>query len=160
MNGLSIGGLRGAATRLGVTVEEYTAKRFAGLKWCTHCSEWHPIAAFSVERARPDGLSSKCRTAQARVRQERRRAQPARERKPTNTVESAARVAAARIGVPLAEYRTRRAAGYKWCYACRAWHTLTEFHADKSRVDGLANKCREAMRRGYKRRVIAEARGN
>lgn len=31
------------------------------------------------------------------------------------------RRAAGRVGVPLAEYRARRAAGERWCPRCKAW---------------------------------------
>jgi hypothetical protein len=50
--------------------------------------------------------------------------------------------AAARIGVSLTEYDSRRATGQKWCTGCKAWQPTTDFARDKSRTDGLAARCR------------------
>ena len=52
-----------AARRIGVSVEEYAAKRKAGLKWCAGCREWHPGTReyFGQKSKRPgDGLRTHC----------------------------------------------------------------------------------------------------
>jgi hypothetical protein len=51
------------------------------------------------------------------------------------------KTAAARLGVTLAEYDQRRAAGEKWCTGCKQWHRRTLFTVDRSRSDGLAKWC-------------------
>lgn len=53
----------------------------------------------------------------------------------------ARKVAAARIGVPLAEYDARVMRGEKWCMACKRWHLRKAFGRDASRGDGLAARC-------------------
>ncbi len=60
------------------------------------------------------------------------------------TPEGAAKIAARRIGVEVAEYLARREAGEKWCFGCRDWHSVTAFSVDRSRSDGLNGQCREA----------------
>ena len=47
-----------AAKRIGLTVEQYRARLAAGEKWCRVCREWHPVAAFGIDRSRgePDGV--------------------------------------------------------------------------------------------------------
>lgn len=52
------------------------------------------------------------------------------------------KAAAARLGVPLAEYDRRRASGEKWCTGCKQWHRRTSFTIDRSRGDGVAKWCR------------------
>lgn len=50
--------------------------------------------------------------------------------------------AANRIGVTVAEYNQRVAAGLKWCTGCKEWHSRSAFSQDKSRTDGLASRCK------------------
>lgn len=49
--------------------------------------------------------------------------------------------AASRIGISVAEYDLRVAAGQKWCIGCRRWHPKRAFGPDRSRNDGLAARC-------------------
>ncbi|MFD3516289.1 HNH endonuclease [Streptomyces sp. NPDC058657] len=49
--------------------------------------------------------------------------------------------AATRIGVSLAEYDTKLAAGLKWCTGCKEWHTRQAFAKDRTRWDGLKAAC-------------------
>ncbi|HUR74416.1 MAG TPA: hypothetical protein VMZ00_09070 [Sporichthya sp.] len=49
--------------------------------------------------------------------------------------------AATRLGITLAEYDRRVAAGEKWCGGCRNWHPRASFSTDRSRGDGLAKWC-------------------
>lgn len=55
-----------------------------------------------------------------------------------------AKQAAARLGVALAEYLERRAAGQKWCVAHKAWHHCDAFGRDHTRSDGKNPRCRKA----------------
>jgi 5-methylcytosine-specific restriction endonuclease McrA len=64
------------------------------------------------------------------------------------TPEGAEKVAAARCGLGVEEYRARRAAGFKHCTKCKGWKPLAAFNADRSRYDGLAGKCRRCNSRG------------
>jgi hypothetical protein len=52
---------RQAAARLGITAEEYAARRASGEKWCVYCSGWHPVGSFQRDKSRSDGLSNRCR---------------------------------------------------------------------------------------------------
>ncbi len=61
------------------------------------------------------------------------------------------KLAAARIGVSLADYQTMVDAGDKWCTGCKAWHSRSAFNADKSRSDGLAAACPSARKTSYQR---------
>jgi 5-methylcytosine-specific restriction endonuclease McrA len=79
-----------------------------------------------------------------------------------------AKIAAARIGISLAEYIGRIASGEKWCTRCKAWHPRSRFGIDRSRGDGLAAKClslrvvltpserRERVNAGYRRYYAGE----
>ncbi|WP_406263515.1 hypothetical protein [Streptomyces chartreusis] len=58
--GSAAGALKAAATRIGITVDEYQAHIAAGRKWCTGCKTWHPITAFRRDPSRTDGLSARC----------------------------------------------------------------------------------------------------
>lgn len=75
----------------------------------------------------------------------------------------AAKTAAKRIGVPLAEYQQRLAEGLKYCWPCRTWHSRTDFATDASRGDGLKASCRAAnslrARAAYKPRPSPGRRG-
>lgn len=57
--------------------------------------------------------------------------------------------AATRIGVSLADYDRRRAAGEKWCTGCKRWQPVAEFGSDSSRADGLAKWCRQFTNQRY-----------
>lgn len=61
MAGTAEGVLRTAAARVGVSAEEYAARRGAGEKWCHGCRAWHSLAVFSLDRSRGDGRKATCR---------------------------------------------------------------------------------------------------
>ena len=63
----------------------------------------------------------------------------------------AAKVAAHRIGIDVAEYEARVAAGLKWCSRCKEWHLREAFGIDRSRGDGLAAACRDSLEAGGRR---------
>src|SRR5690349_2233837 len=53
------GAIKVAAARLGLSLDEYTAKIADGLKWCITCNDWHPVGAFGRDDSRGDGLASR-----------------------------------------------------------------------------------------------------
>lgn len=58
--GSAIGAEKVAANRIGISLEAYRDKLFAGLKWCHACKEWHTRDCFGRDAARGDGLAAKC----------------------------------------------------------------------------------------------------
>ena len=71
------GALKIAASKIGVTLEDYRAKLAAGLKWCTGCKTWHNAEAFGVDLSRGDQRSAKCLSF-GRVKQRAIRTPPAK----------------------------------------------------------------------------------
>lgn len=59
-----------SAKRLGISVDEYKARRDAGEKWCLGCRKWHDTSEFGMDRTTSDGLNAVCRE----LRNQRRRA--------------------------------------------------------------------------------------
>ena len=57
------------------------------------------------------------------------------------------KIAAARLGLSLEDYRSKRAAGFKWCTGCKDWVVITEFTRDSSRGDGLGAGCWNCQRK-------------
>lgn len=49
-----------AAARIGCTLEEYSAKREAGLRWCYACRLWKSSHRFGPDKTRPDGIDGTC----------------------------------------------------------------------------------------------------
>jgi hypothetical protein len=72
------------ANRIGVSVNEYRARREAGERWCWACRDWHPAAAFGwrsdalgrqfwrVMSSCVDGNRAASRAGMARLRARRR----------------------------------------------------------------------------------------
>lgn len=58
--GSKLGVLKVAASRLGVTFEEYQSKLKDGLKWCFSCGQWKPRVFFGLNCLKGDGLSPQC----------------------------------------------------------------------------------------------------
>jgi hypothetical protein len=52
-----------AAKRVGVSFDEYTRREAAGLKYCTACKDWHPLADFGVDASRHGGYAAACKKA-------------------------------------------------------------------------------------------------
>jgi hypothetical protein len=73
---------------------------------------------------------------------------------------------ASRIGLPLAEYRAKVAAGLKRCQRCKHWKKRdAHFGKDVSSWDGLQHRCRfcqsrQAVESGRRAREAARARAN
>lgn len=74
------------------------------------------------------------------------------------TREGAEKVAAAKCGVPVDEYRRRVAAGEKHCHACRRWKPIGSFGADSTRYDGLAAICTVCRSAKAKAKRVPKAR--
>lgn len=62
--GSTLGAMKSAATKIGVTAEEYLRRRDAGERWCWACREWHPLAAFGSNASTSDGMQKHCRESQ------------------------------------------------------------------------------------------------
>lgn len=56
----SAGAIKIAAKFAGITVDEYSARKTAGLKKCTKCKEWKAVADFDTDRSRHDLLTAAC----------------------------------------------------------------------------------------------------
>lgn len=54
-----------AATRLGISLAEYNARKVDGQKWCTKCQCWHMREAFARDSSRGDRYRSSCRDGEA-----------------------------------------------------------------------------------------------
>ena len=78
MSGTSVGGLRGAAVRIGEAALVYAQRIVDGDKWCWLDRAWHPRATFGQDLHRSDGLNANCR--QARNRRAQRRYAARKER--------------------------------------------------------------------------------
>lgn len=63
------------------------------------------------------------------------------------TYDGAMRTAAKRIGLTLEEYRFRRAAGLKYCWACKLWLPESDYGTDMCRSDFLTPTCRGCKNR-------------
>src|SRR6185369_2731812 len=65
------------------------------------------------------------------------------------TIEGALKIAAKKTNTPLPEYLAKRAAGEKWCYLCRDWHSVSSFGKNKRKADGLDAACRNSRKTQY-----------
>lgn len=52
---------KSAAKKTGLTVEEWRARRAAGLRHCFRCRAWHPIEMFSIDKSRAQGRTASCK---------------------------------------------------------------------------------------------------
>lgn len=59
------------------------------------------------------------------------------------------KAAATRIGVDVAEYIRREAAGELWCSGCECWHIRDAFPIDRGTSRGFKSACLETERRRY-----------
>ena len=57
------------------------------------------------------------------------------------TPEGAIKALANKAGIPLSMFLDNLSRGLKWCYQCKAFHSLSEFGKDSSRYDGLTPRC-------------------
>lgn len=65
------GARKGAARRMGISVEEYEAHLLAGRKHCTICKAWHQLEAFGADASRSDGLAASCMESIAKAQRDR-----------------------------------------------------------------------------------------
>jgi hypothetical protein len=61
------GAIKAAAARIGISVNDYLANLAASRKWCTACRSWIDRKDFHGDKARRDGLSTRCRNCSRRV---------------------------------------------------------------------------------------------
>lgn len=59
--GSRLGALKGAATHVGMSLEDYLARIDRGELWCTRCKGWHATQEFGSDAHRPCGKASSCR---------------------------------------------------------------------------------------------------
>ena len=59
--GSTEGALRGAAKKTGCTLDEWKARRAAGLLWCWSCKSWKRVDDFVSDGSRSTGRASRCR---------------------------------------------------------------------------------------------------
>jgi hypothetical protein len=83
-----------AASRLGLTLDEYLEKVDQGLKWCTSCKKWLHISSFTIDKSRGDGRTAACRNC----------------RNPRKTQ-----------GPGRAERAAQHIIGLAWCRSCQDW---------------------------------------
>jgi hypothetical protein len=91
--GSAEGVLKGAAARIGITVEEYKALRAQGFKWCMACTGWRLVDDFATDRSRGDGRKSTC------------------SRHYVRTISGPTKL----------ERRQQALLGQRWCRGCAAW---------------------------------------
>ena len=64
------GAIRCAAKRLGLSADDYVARRAAGLKYCWSCRKWISDQRFGLDAVRSDGLAGRCRECKNRRERE------------------------------------------------------------------------------------------
>lgn len=104
--GSKLGVMKSAAKRIGLSLEDYTAKLAAGLKWCTCCKFWKPLADFGKDITRGTAKASHC---------------------------VACRRTGLKMIPGRFVRRKMRAAGLAWCSMCRAWNLVSLIHAGRCR---------------------------
>src|SRR3954454_6352124 len=92
------------------------------MKYCSDCGEPRPIAEFTRDKRRKDGLAFYCaRHARQRVVQSKRR----------------------RLGAPKHRFRTEEVPdGYKWCPDCDSIKVIDEFPRTRSSPTGRHSYCK------------------
>ncbi|NOR03661.1 HNH endonuclease [Mycolicibacterium fortuitum] len=131
--GSKAGAMKTAATRLGISVEDYAARTDAGQKWCRSCREWHAREDFNADRSRGDGLAAQCRASF-------RRTAP---------------------GPTKPERRVARAQGEAWCSKCEDWLSASDVRGGLCRTH-RNEAWREQYRANpapYRGRAAARRRG-
>lgn len=63
--GSALGVAKAAATRVGLTLDEYQQKVAAGDRYCFRCKAWHPVTEFGSDASRADGLDRSCRSSKS-----------------------------------------------------------------------------------------------
>lgn len=137
---------RFGAQRLGISVEEYTAHRRAGERWCSGHKAWEQEALFGRRSNARDGLNSLCRLAN----NEMRAATWTGNRRGELT---AYRQGATKLGISLEEYVGHVQLGERWCSGHRVWEDVELFGPHARRRDGLNSECREWSREKARRNM-------
>jgi len=59
--GRRLGALKSAATKTGLSLQDWAARRDAGRRWCWECRTWKLEAVFTVDNTRWDRRASRCK---------------------------------------------------------------------------------------------------
>ena len=115
------GAEKSAATKTGVTVQEWRRRRTAGERWCYCCRRWLPRGRFNRDASRSGGHASNCRSC------------------------SSHKATASRYGISVAEARRLRAGGT--CEICGRTQKLEVDHDHQTgAVRGLlCSRCNGAL---------------
>ena len=54
-------GLKAAATRIGLSYDEYARRIGMGLRWCSACKTWHCESEFGKSKSQPYGVAGYCK---------------------------------------------------------------------------------------------------
>jgi hypothetical protein len=104
--GSKVGTMKVAATRIGISYEEYVALVGSGLKRCSKCKTWRPLDDFNKDASRGSGYNASCRACRS-----------------TRTTP----------GPTIYERRKQREKGVNWCSGCLAWLPVAEVKQGKCR---------------------------
>jgi hypothetical protein len=52
---------KSAATKTGLSLEEWRSRRQSGQRHCFRCRTWHPLDSFSVDKSRAQGRTASCK---------------------------------------------------------------------------------------------------
>lgn len=63
--GSTEGAMKVAATRVGLSLEEYRENQARGLRWCCRCKQWHERSAFGLDAKSTDGVARSCLASRA-----------------------------------------------------------------------------------------------
>jgi hypothetical protein len=122
--GSKLGVMKVAAKRLGLSLEEYSAKFVVGLKWCIRCKSWKSIGEFGTDQSRGSGKASRC---------------------------AACRRSGISPGPGKFERRRMRGVGLAWCKTCQAWKPMSLVHAGLCRpCTNVASRARYATDLHYR----------
>jgi 5-methylcytosine-specific restriction endonuclease McrA len=100
--GSKMGTLKVAASKLGLTLDEYLSRIESGMKWCTRCKSWKHVSEFRADRSRGDGRASTC---------------------------SSCSYVRKTYGPGKRERVSKAADGLSWCRECHDWLSSSEVHA-------------------------------
>jgi len=104
-------------------------------KRCRLCGMWKPESDFHKDRARTDGLKSRCKPCDTKCQRELRRKKNKFTREYLRFEE---------------RHRTFRGVRQKLCGGCKRWKNETQFYRSRGARDGLGARCKECEGRKNK----------
>lgn len=72
--GSALGAMKVAASRRGMTLDQYKLTLASGQKWCSRGKHWRELRAFNEDRTRGDGLSVLCGPCRVEYKRQARKA--------------------------------------------------------------------------------------